>query len=237
MRRTERLFGIIQLLRGARKPLTGREIADELEVSLRTLYRDMAELIGQRVPIRGEAGTGYILEKGYDLPPLMLTADELEAAVLGAAWVANRADPQLANGARDLIAKLTAIVPAELRPILLDAGLKPISFARQPADHIDVAALRGAIRDQQKVVIAYADANGTLTQRVIWPLFLAYMEDVRIIAAWCETRADFRNFRTDRVQRLTQLGMRYPGSRQTLMKAWKAQVGKVPQRQNSSMGA
>lgn len=234
MRRTERLFSIIQLLRGARKPLTGREIAEELEVSLRTLYRDMAELIAQRVPVRGEAGTGYVLDKGYDLPPLMLTADEMEAAVLGAAWVANRADSQLANGARNLIAKLTAIIPPELRPILLDAGLKPMSFVPQAVDGIDVATLRCAIRNRHKVAIAYADANGALSERVIWPIFLAYMEEVRMIAAWCETRADFRSFRTDRVQQLTPLGVRYPGSRQVLMRDWKVQVRALPMAKTSA---
>src|SRR5579859_7645755 len=120
MRRTERLFQIIQILRSARFPVTGRVLADELEISLRTLYRDMAELMAQRVPIRGEAGAGYVLEDGYDMPPLMLTADELEAAVLGAAWVAKRGDPSLARGARDLVAKLSAVIPEALRPILLD---------------------------------------------------------------------------------------------------------------------
>lgn len=100
MRRTERLFQIIQILRSARAPVTGRALADELEVSLRTLYRDMAELIAQRVPVRGEAGTGYVLDNGYDLPPLMLTRDELEAAVLGAAWVARRGDASGERGPR-----------------------------------------------------------------------------------------------------------------------------------------
>ncbi|KUR74578.1 YafY family protein [Novosphingobium sp. Fuku2-ISO-50] len=222
MRRTERLFRIIQILRGARRAQTGRDLAVELEVSLRTLYRDIAELIAQGVPVRGEAGTGYVLDKGYDLPPLMLTADELEAAVLGAAWVAGHGDPQLANGARDLIAKLSAIVPADLRPILLDAGSKPISFAQRPVDGIDVAALRRAIRDRHKVAIVYTDAQGTVTQRVIWPIFIAYIEHVRVIVAWCETRQDFRHFRTDRVERLSPVGTGYPARREALLKSWQA---------------
>ncbi len=128
MRRTERLFQIIQVLRSKRRPVLGRDLAEELEISLRTLYRDMAELIAQRVPIRGEAGIGYMLGAGYDMPPLMLTHDELEAAVLGAAWVARRGDPSLARGARDLIAKIAESIPAQLRPVLLDAGLRPLSF-------------------------------------------------------------------------------------------------------------
>ncbi len=227
MRRTERLFSIIQILRGARRPLTGREIASELEISLRTLYRDIAELAAQRVPVRGEAGTGYVLDKGYDLPPLMLTADELEAAVLGAAWVAMRGDAHLAKGARDLISKLTAILPADLRPILLDAALKPISFANPPVDRFDSATLRHAIRRRHKIAIDYADAQGAQTTRVIWPIFIGYMESVRIIVAWCEQRRDFRHFRTDRVQRMTAIGDRYPEPRQQLLKDWKAQLDRT----------
>lgn len=222
MRRTERLFRIIQTLRGARRAMTGRELADELEVSLRTLYRDIAELMAQRVPVRGEAGTGYVLDKGYDLPPLMLTPDELEAAVLGASWVAARGDAQLAQGARDLIAKLTAVVPAALRPIVLDAGLKPVSMTRQPVETIDLAELRHAIRDRQKVAITYIDAQGVMSERIIWPIFIAYMDAVRIVAAWCEARQDYRHFRTDRLQRISPTDSTYPSSRRDLLRDWKA---------------
>lgn len=224
MRRTERLFRIIQVVRGAKKPITGRALAEELEVSLRTLYRDIAELIAQRIPIRGEAGTGYVLEKGYDLPPLMLTADEVEAAVLGAAWVARRGDIQLARGARDLVAKLQAVIPPELRPILLDAGLRPISMKPIAADAFDGAVLRKAIRDRSKVSIDYIDANGAITARTIWPIFIAYMEEVRVVAAWCEERQAFRHFRTDRVHKLAPLAERYPARRSALLKNWKEQV-------------
>src|SRR5436305_533241 len=115
MRRADRLFQIIQVLRRTRKPLTADAIATELETSKRTIYRDIATLIGQRVPIRGEAGMGYILEKGFDLPPLMLTPDEIEAAVLGAQWVAGHADPALARAAEDLMAKIADTVPERLR--------------------------------------------------------------------------------------------------------------------------
>ena len=145
MRRTERLFQIIQILRRARRPITGQHLAEELEVSLRTLYRDMAELIAQRVPIRGEAGTGYVLDRGYDLPPLMLTADELEAAVLGAKWVAARGDDALARGAEDLIAKLSSVVPPELEPVIVDAGVFPVTKSgNRIKDSFDVSLARSA---------------------------------------------------------------------------------------------
>src|SRR5215468_2270731 len=126
MRRADRLFQIIQVLRRTRKPLTADAIAAELETSKRTIYRDIATLMEQRVPIRGEAGMGYILEKGFDLPPLMLTPDEIEAAVLGAQWVAGHADEALSRAAADLIAKIADTVPDRLRPFVLE----PASRAR-----------------------------------------------------------------------------------------------------------
>ncbi|QUS55456.1 helix-turn-helix transcriptional regulator [Pseudovibrio brasiliensis] len=220
MRRTERLFHIIQILRSSRSPVTGRALADELEISLRTLYRDMAELMAQRVPITGEAGTGYVLDDGYDMPPLMLTADELEAAALGAAWVATQSDPSLARSARDLVAKLSAAVPKELRPIILDASLKPISIKPTASEQFDGAALRRAIRDRSKLQLTYEDQKENLTTRLIWPLLIAYLNNARFIIAWCETREDYRHFRTDRIHAMEVQPDKYPGRRATLIKAW-----------------
>lgn len=220
MRRTERLFQIIQVLRSKRRPVSGRDLAEELEISLRTLYRDMAELIAQHVPVRGEAGIGYVLGAGYDMPPLMLTHDELEAAVLGAAWVAKRGDPSLARGARDLIAKIAQSIPVQLRPILLDAGLRPLSFKPVTTDRFDVSELREAIRDQRKVAIDYEDAEQRSSTRTIWPIFIAYMEEVRIVAAWCESRRDFRQFRTDRIRSVELMEDRYPERAAVLRKRW-----------------
>jgi len=220
MRRTERLFQIIQILRANRSPVTGQSLADELEISLRTLYRDMAELIAQRVPVTGEAGTGYVLDDGYDMPPLMLTADELEAAVLGAAWVAAHADPSLVRGARDLLTKLSAAIPKELRPIILDSGLRTVSSRPKIHERFDGAALRYAIRERLKLQLVYQDQNGTVSDRIIWPLFIAYMDEARIIVAWCETRQDYRHFRTDRVQSIGKLGSNYSERRALLIRAW-----------------
>ena len=182
----------------------------------------MAELVAQRVPIRGEAGMGYVLEAGYDMPPLMLTHDELEAAALGAAWVARRGDPSLARGARDLIAKITQSIPAPLRPILLDVGLKPLSFKPVAAGSFDVSELRGAIRDRHKVAISYEDADQRSSTRTIWPIFIGYTEEVRVIAAWCEWRRDFRHFRTDRIRSLQVMEERYPERTAVLRKRWVA---------------
>src|SRR5215470_14046335 len=123
MRPADRLFQIIQILRRSNRPVTAAALATELETSKRSVYRDIAALIGQRVPIRGEAGFGYVLEGGFDLPPLMLTSDEIEAAALGAQWVAGRGDPALARAAQDLVAKIAATVPERLRPVVLEPAV------------------------------------------------------------------------------------------------------------------
>ena len=226
MRRTERLFQIIQILRANRSPVTGRSLADELEVSLRTLYRDMAELTAQRVPVTGEAGTGYVLGDGYDMPPLMLTADELEAAALGAAWVASQADPSLARAARDLVSKLSDAIPQELRPIVLDASSRPISARPKFKERYDGYVLRQAIRERSRLQLSYQDQNEDITNRVVWPLLIAYLDTNRYIVAWCETRQDYRHFRTDRVQELKVLDEKYPARRAVLIKGWDEAMAK-----------
>lgn len=220
MRRTERLFQIIQILRRKSRPVTGQELAEELETSLRTIYRDMAELIAQHVPIRGEAGTGYVLQPGYDMPPLMLTTDELEAAVLGARWVAARGDARLVRGAEDLIAKLSTAVPLDLQPVIVDSGLVPVSFRKRPEDSFDVALVREAIRTQKKMDLGYADEAGNVTRRTVWPFLIVYADDIRMMCAWCELRQGFRHFRTDRVRQIEILEARFPERVARLRKDW-----------------
>ena len=231
MRRTERLFQIIQILRRHHAPVTGAMLAAELETSLRTVYRDMAELIAQRVPIRGEAGTGYVLEAGYDMPPLMLTADELEAALLGAKWVEARGDAKLARGARDLIAKMTVAVPKELQPVIVDSGVVPVSFRKRHVDTFDASIVREAIRTRSKLVLDYQDETGALTHRTIWPFLLAYSEDIRMICAWCELRLDFRHFRTDRVGRAVALEEKFPERVAVLRKRWETERRRARERE------
>ena len=199
MRRAGRLFQIIQILRRSHRPVTADSIAAELETSKRTIYRDIADLIGQRVPIRGEAGLGYVLDGDFDMPPLMLTPDEIEAAVLGAQWVAGRGDPVLADAARDLIAKITAAVPERLRPFIAEPAVGARSTRKVTADGIDIAQTRAWIRTGRKIRIAYSDEHGAVSERIIWPVIVGYFETVRMLAAWCELRQDFRHFRTDRI--------------------------------------
>ena len=196
MRRADRLFQIIQVLRRTRKPLTADAIAAELETSKRTIYRDIATLMEQRVPIRGEAGMGYILEKGFDLPPLMLTPDEIEAAVLGAQWVAGHADEALSRAAADLIAKIAETVPERLRPFVLEPASRARPGWRKEPDRIDMARTRTHIHEGKKIVLRYRDEQGRDSERTGLPIAIGYLEAVRLLAAWCELRRDFRSFRT-----------------------------------------
>ena len=145
MRRAERLLRIIQILRRHRRPVKGQNMAEEVEVSLRTLYRDIADLISDGVPIRGEAGIGYILGEGYDVPPLMFNADELEAIMLGLRWVERRGDSDLSRAAQDTIAKIGAVLPQQLKPFLFDSGLLAPPVFHKTVDAVDVAALRQAV--------------------------------------------------------------------------------------------
>lgn len=222
MRRADRLFQLIQILRGAGRPITASVLAEELEVSVRTVYRDIADLMGQRVPVRGEAGIGYVFEDGYDLPPLMLNADEIEAAVLGAQWVAARGDPALRRGARDLIGKLTAVMPEHLKSVALEAAVLAPQAHVQAEDSFDIGALRRAIREHRILQICYADEAGKLSQRRVWPIAIVYFDAVRLLAAWCELRQDFRHFRTDRVQKAEFLDELIPERFGILRSRWVA---------------
>src|ERR1700760_978518 len=167
MRRADRLFQIIQVLRRTRKPLTADAIAEELETSKRTIYRDIATLIAQRVPIRGEAGMGYILEKGFDLPPLMLTPDEIEAAVLGAQWVAGHADRVLARAAQVLMSKIADPAPEPLRPFVLDPASRARPGWNREPDRIDMVRTRAQIHEGRKITLSYRDEHARSPQRTI----------------------------------------------------------------------
>ena len=204
--------------------MTAEAIAAELETSKRSVYRDIAALMGQRVPIRGEAGIGYVLDSGFDMPPLMLTSDEVEAAVLGAQWVAGRGDPALARAARDLIAKIAATVPERLRPVVLEPALGAPKTWNVLPETLDMAAMRGAIHAARKVALHYRDEKEVETRRKIWPFSVAYRETTRIVIAWCEARDDFRMFRTDRVILAEVLEERYPARPAALRAKWRAHL-------------
>lgn len=223
MRRAHRLFEIVQLLRRASGPLTADAIAAELETSRRSVYRDIAALTAQRVPIRGEAGIGYVLERGFDMPPLMLTSDEVEAVVLGAQWVLVHADEGLARAAANVLAKVAAVVPERLRAVMEDPAVgTPPSWGERLDAGVDVARLRAWSLQGRKLRIRYGDGDGHETERTVWPFLVGYMARVRTLIAWCELREDFRMFRTDRLATIAFLDERYPERRATLRRRWLA---------------
>lgn len=229
MRRADRLFEIVQLLRRTKRPVSAASIADELEVSQRTIYRDIASLIAQRVPIQGEPGIGYILERGFDMPPLMLTIDELDAVVLGAHWVASRGEAELARAAENLLAKIEVIVPEALRGHILEPATSVAPVAR-PVEQVDAAILRRAIRLNRKMAITYRTDQGPQSQRIVWPVLLGYRDSGRIMAAWCEWRGAFRYFRTDRMASATLLEQHIPVRRAILRAQWQTAMDEERER-------
>ncbi|HTC11818.1 MAG TPA: YafY family protein [Acetobacteraceae bacterium] len=222
MRRADRLFDIIQRLRTARGPLTAAAIAAPLEVTVRTVYRDIAALQARRVPIEGAAGIGYVLRRGFDLPPLMFTTEEVDAIVTGVRLLRRLRDPKLQDAADSVLAKVGTVLPEQLRAHLLAAPMYVSSGSTPSAKGVDLAEVRSAIRASRKLRIAYLDAQDRRTQRTIWPIAMAYYVDVTLIAAWCELRNDFRHFRVDRITRSTTLDERFEADHAKLLAAWQA---------------
>jgi predicted DNA-binding transcriptional regulator YafY len=208
MRRADRLFEILQILR-RRKAVKAADIAEALEVSRRTIYRDISDMIATGVPIDGEAGVGYILRPGYDLPPLMFNEREIEALLLGARIVQSWADPELAEAAADVMAKVRDVLPDALRQNVDALTLwAPENHHREPIT-IDQAALRVAMRQHRKIRFIYRDLNGRLSEREVRPLVMAFFGPIWLLAAWCESRQDFRSFRLDRMAELKVLEERF----------------------------
>lgn len=220
MSRAQRLLDLIQLFRRYTRPVSGATLAEELGVSLRTIYRDIDALKAQGAAIDGEAGVGFILKPGFMLPPLMFSEDEIEALVLGSQWVAHRTDTELANAARNALTKIAAVLPPDLKSGLDESTLLVAPGAPLPAGEAELPRLREAIRRQNKILIDYADANGVASERMIWPVALTFFDRARVIVAWCELRQDFRHFRADRIIRFTVQASRYPQRRAVLMKSW-----------------
>ena len=221
MSRTQRLFDLIQILRGYRFPVTGARLATDLGISLRTLYRDIATLQGQGANIEGEPGLGYVLRPGFMLPPLMFTEEELEALVLGSRWVSARADLPLSKAARVALSKIAAVLPQDLRQALDTSSLMVGCGSQTETESIDLSCIRKAIRTEHKACIQYLDQKGQVSDRIIWPVALGYFDHVRMLAGWCELRQAFRHFRTDRITGLTILPERYPRRRSALLKEWR----------------
>jgi len=224
MSRSERLLALLQVLRRHRRPVTAQTLADEMAVSVRTLYRAVASLKSQGAEIEGEPGVGYILRPGFVLPPLMFHSAELDALMLGLRWVADRGDPALASGAREAATRIAAVLPAARRRHLETSALLVAAAAKPAVEAVGLDELRASIRAGCKMRLAYRNKNDADSERVVWPFALVYFEEARVLAAWCESRAAFRNFRADRIARIELLDDVIPASQVALLQEWRRQL-------------
>ncbi len=225
MSRSTRLFEIIQMLRAADAPVTADQLAEKLEVSTRTVYRDIAELQAQRTPIEGEAGVGYLMRRGYDLPPLNFDAEEVEALWVGLSMLARTGDSHLQRAARRICDKIDALhCPADW--LQVSTWGAPVDDPAKGC--IPVASYREAIRAEQKLHITYVNGAGERSERVIRPVALIYHIECTMLAGWCELRGGFRHFRTDRIWACENTGESFRGQGSSLRDLWNEQEGKDP---------
>jgi predicted DNA-binding transcriptional regulator YafY len=224
MSRSIRLLALLQHLRERRAPVTAKDLARELEVSERTIFRDIVTLASMGAPIKGEAGVGYVLRPGLFLPPLMLSEDEVEAIMLGLRYVDQRGDAPLRAAATSAGAKIDSVLSPAARAAR-DAlmSMPGPDGGAIPDAAVPASRLRAAIRQQRKLFIAYANADGQRTQRTVWPFALAFLDDVRILAGWCELRSDFRMFRIDRIASAEERD-RYTEPRASLLRRFRAKT-------------
>ena len=204
MRRADRLFQIVQLLR-RRRVTTAAHIAGKLEISERTVYRDIRDLILAGTPIDGEAGVGYRLRPGYDLPPLMFDREEIQALVLGVRIVRQVGDPALARASESILSKVATVLPKELEPLLADTRLFATTRVRGSHAADALAVTREGLTSQRRIRMRYTDERGEATERTVRPLGVFFWGKTWTLAAWCEMRVGFRNFRLDRVGEATLL--------------------------------
>lgn len=218
MPRSTRMFEIIQLLRAQSQPCTAAQMAETLEVTKRTIYRDIAALQAMRVPIEGEAGIGYLLRRGYDLPPVNFNSEEAEAISVGLSLIARTGDTGLIRAAASAARKL-----AEAAPV--NQALKSTPYGADPPASVDLSVLREAIREERKVELAYRDEKQAETIRQIRPIAMIYYTDVVVLVAWCELRGDFRHFRPDRIVDCRLLAEGFSGEAEALRAEWDRVVG------------
>ncbi len=206
MKRTDRLFALLQEMRVRPAPITAERLAETLAVSVRTIYRDIETLKSSGALIDGAAGYGYTLTEDPMLPPLQFTEDETEAIVLGLASVGQIADPALVEAAAEARAKLVAAMPESMRGRAAHAVSTTQSFRQRPIPGVDPVFLRRAAWEERVLAIRYADVNGTVTKRDVWPLSIAYLDETDLLVAWCTLRTDHRVFRLDRIEDAAETG-------------------------------
>lgn len=221
MSKPTRLFEIIQLLRVAKNPMTAKQIGDALEVSKRTAYRDIAALQSMRIPIDGEAGIGYIMRPGFDLPPLAFDAEEVEAIIVGLALLGRTGDEGLLRAANRAADKIATALSGDAKTGFDQDALHVSSWNIVPQSSTDTGLLRQAIREEEKLEISYQKTDQEMTIRTILPLAITYHVDVIVLAAWCELRSDYRHFRIDRMKHCQPNGDFFHQTGHQLRAKWK----------------
>jgi len=221
MTRSERLLALLQALRGRRTPVTARELAKLFSVSERTVYRDIVTLSQRGAVIDGEAGLGYLLRSDYFMPPLALDADESAAVMLGLRFVERRADDGLAAAAASARRKLAAASPASFDEAAAQKSPLLVAPPASPQARM-LGVVRDALARERKLQLSYADAAGRTSGRLVWPVALGWFDEIEMLAAWCETRQAFRNFRVDRIATAQVVDERPPRPRYRLLAEYKA---------------
>lgn len=225
MSRSQRLFDLLQLLRCHKYPVTADYLAIELNVSTRTIYRDIVTLQAQGAEIDGEAGVGYQLKPTFTLPPMMFSTEELEALRLGAQWVAKQANGEFSESARNAIAKISAVLPADHQAKRSEDIVRVASIIEVAELTIDLSDIKFAIKQQNKAEIHYTDAKAKISSRIVWPMLIGLFEQQYVLVAWCETRSAYRNFRLDRITEWKILEEKYQHARHDLIKDWQNMEG------------
>ncbi|MFA0086463.1 helix-turn-helix transcriptional regulator [Vibrio sp. 10N.261.51.F12] len=220
MSRSQRLFDLLQLLRCHKFPVSAEKLAGKLDVSVRTIYRDIATLQSQGAEITGEAGLGYILKPSFDLPPMMFTVDELEALRLGAQWVSKQANGEFSEAVNNALAKISAVLPSAHQAKYREDIVRVASIIEVPQVMVELSEIKQAIKREHKAEIIYIDAKETISTRVIWPMLIGLFEQYHVLVAWCETKQAFRNFRLDRIKEWRKIEHQYPRSRHELLSEW-----------------
>lgn len=225
MSRSQRLFDLLQLLRCHKYPVTADYLAIELNVSTRTIYRDIVTLQAQGAEIDGEAGVGYQLKPTFTLPPMMFSTEELEALRLGAEWVAKQANGEFSESARNAIAKISAVLPADHQAKRSEDIVRVASIIEVAELTIELSDIKLAIKQQNKVEIHYTDAKAKISSRIVWPMLTGLFEQQYVLVAWCETRSAYRNFRLDRITEWKILEQKYQHARHDSIKDWQNMEG------------
>ncbi len=224
MTRTQRLLTLLQILKESRCPITAANLAEKLQISVRSIYRDIESLRNQGAEIDGEAGIGYQLKGGLLLPPLIFDDNELEALMLGLRWIESHADEELKMSALRAMNKINAVIPAKSQTLLNNVTLYVFNSQFLNIDDNVARELRLSLRIEKKTKIHYRDEQGRESERTIWPIAVGYMRDVQMLAAWCELRQNFRHFRLDRIVSLHILEQSFPYPKDYLLQRWRKEV-------------